>query len=145
MKRLLRFLRGIFTFEDGGTEEQPRVSRWLIIPFVVAVGAVALLYYRQQVLLVPVPARPLTGARVDSRRLVGFTWTHVPREKAVYHVQVSADRRFKSIVFETRVTDVNEVKQKGIVKQGKSYYWRMRSITNGKPSPWTRKMRFYAD
>ena len=61
MKRLLRFLRGIFTFEDGGTEEQPRVSRWLIIPFVVAVGAVALLYYRQQVLLVPVPARPLTG------------------------------------------------------------------------------------
>ena len=105
-------------------------------------AAVALLYYRQRVQLVPVPARPLSGAIVDSHRQVGFTWTRIPKQSSEYHIQIAADRGFKKMMYETRVTDQNEIKPRGIFESGHTYYWHLQSIVAGKASPWTRTMRF---
>ena len=48
--------------------------------------------------LVPVPARQLSGATVDSRRQVGFTWSRIPKQSAEYHIKIVADRRFKKTI-----------------------------------------------
>ena len=101
----------VVIFAEEGTNSSQRAPWWFLIPLIVSMAAVAMLYYRQQVLLVPVPARPLTGAVVDSRRQVGFTWTRIPKTSANYHIQIAADRRFKRMMYETRVKDQHEIRQ----------------------------------
>jgi hypothetical protein len=145
MKRSAWFRRVTVIFAEEGTDSSQRAPWWFLIPFIVAVAAVALLYYRQRVLLVPVPARPLSGAIVDSRRQVGFTWTRIPEKSANYHIQIAADRGFKKMMYETRVKDQHEIKPRGIFDPGRSYYWRLQAIVDGKTSPWTRKMWFRAE
>ena len=129
-------------FAEEGADNSAPAPWWFLVPLTVAVVAVAILYYRQQVLLIPIPARPLSGAVVDSRRQVGFTWTRIPKKSADYHIQIAADRGFKRMMYETRVTDQNEIKPSGIFESGESYYWRLQSIVDGNPTPWTRTIRF---
>ncbi len=145
MKRPAWFRNVAEIFAEEGTDNSPRAPWWFLIPLIVAMACVAMLYYRQQVLLVPVPARPLSGATVDSRRQVGFTWTRIPGKLASYHIQIAADRSFKKMMYETRVKDQHEIKPRGIFEPGKSYYWRLQSVMDGKTSPWTRKMWFKAE
>ena len=145
MKRPAWFRSVAPILAEEGTDKSQRAPWWFLIPLIVLMVAVALLYYRQRVLLVPVPARPLSGATVDSRRQVGFTWTRIPEKSASYHIQIAADRSFKKMMYETRVKDQHEIKPSGIFEPGKSYYWRLQAIVGGEPTPWTRTMRFRAE
>lgn len=129
-------------FAEEGVESSARARWWFLVPLVVAVVAVAILYYRQQVLLIPIPARPLSGSVVDSRHQVGFTWTRLQKKSTQYHIQIAADRGFRRMLYETRVQDLNEIKPSGIFGSGHHYYWRLQSIVAGKTSPWTRTMKF---
>jgi hypothetical protein len=145
MKRPTWFRSVTAIFAEEGTVNSQRAPWWFMIPLIIAMICVAVLYYRQAVLQVPIPARPLSGATVDSRRQVGFTWTRIPKKSANYHIQIAADRSFKKMMYETRVKDQHEIKPRGIFDPGRSYYWRLQATVNGKTSPWTRKMRFRAE
>jgi hypothetical protein len=145
MKRAAWFSSVAAIFAEEGTDRSQRAPWWFLIPLAIAMIFVAMLYYRQAVLRVPIPARPLSGATVDSRRQVGFTWTRIPKKSAEYHIQIAADRSFKKMMCETRVKDQHEIKPRGIFEPGRSYYWRLQAIVDGKTSPWTRKMRFRAE
>jgi len=129
--------------DDAATSD--RAPWWIIVPALVLALAVGVLYVRQRFLLIPVPTRPLTGDVVDTRRMVGFTWNKMSDAPTVYRLQVADSRTFKRIVFETRIRDKNEIKQRDIVEPRRRYYWRMCAIRDGKASPWTRTIRFSSE
>jgi hypothetical protein len=142
MKIPWRSQSGLVVLSDDAPE-QLRGPWWLMIPALASFLIVGILCFRQLVLKIPVPTRPLTGGVVDTRRMAAFTWNKMEGETTVYRIQVSDTRNFKHIVYETRVRNMNEIKQKGIVEPGGKYYWRMCAIRKGRSSPWTRRMRFY--
>ena len=126
--------------DDAATSS--RVPLWVMVPALVLALSVGVLYVRQRVLRIPVPTRPLTGDVLDTAHMVAFTWNKMEDAPTVYRIQVAQDRGFKRIVFETRVRDVNQIKQKNIVEPSRRYYWRICAIRDGRATPWTRKIRF---
>ncbi len=132
---------GMAIFADDDVTSRP-APVWFIVPFAIALAWVGVTYYRQKLLHVPVPSRPAPGAVVDARSQVGFTWTLIPNKDVSYHIQVATDRKFRRIVFETKVKNIPQIKHPGMVKPGSRYYWRLRTIVDGKRSPWTGTIKF---
>ncbi len=122
----------------------PRLApAWLLLPALCAVLYIGALYYLQGVQCVPVPTRPLSGDVVDSHTALALSWNALRDRGTEYRLQVSdGERTFEGRVFDTRVTDMAELKLPNLLEPGHTYYWRMCTIRNGHASPWTRSIRF---
>ena len=127
---------------DVQAEDQTKGNWWMIAP--AALGIIVLLSsnYRQRIQHVPIPTLPLTGDIVNGTDL-RLAWNELPPGKKGVQVQVSkGDKRFSGPIIDTTVSKGWNMGKRGVLEPGQTYYWRMRSMGKGNPSPWTRAIRF---
>ena len=119
-----------------------RTTLWAMLPALAAAVAIGILCYRQVVLGVPVPVIPLSGDVVAGPEM-HLEWNKFSDEDTVAHVQlVVDDPTFTTPYFETMVPNAYRIIRPNVLKPHSTYYWRMRTVRNGRSSPWTRTIRF---
>jgi hypothetical protein len=111
------------------------------VPSLVLIAWFAYLAFLQGVLRIPVPARIIGGERVPALR-VRLGWAQDHRQNREVEAQVATDRTFSNVIFQRR----GPARAKALPVRPKLepgvYYWRIRSFVDGRPSPWSRKIRF---
>jgi len=122
----------LLTEEEG---DRGQVSPLVILPFVALAGLLGLLYVSQAVLKIPVPISPQPDAEM-SGRTIRLTWNPIPGDDVMYDVQIARDGpEFQDLLFEKY--DIEEHRSPRIaVPKGSTYYWRVRSKSNGKAHGW---------
>ncbi|MDA0991383.1 MAG: fibronectin type III domain-containing protein [Verrucomicrobia bacterium] len=128
---------------DDDAAQQRLGPWWIILPALIGIAALAILYWRQAILAVPVPTRPLDGDTVSADRLY-LDWNDLRRDTSSAHIQIAEVRNFSWRAFEARsAAGETSMRRSRVLKPATTYYWRMRTVSeDDKESPWSRKIRF---
>ena len=125
---------------------------WIpLAPVALAAGFLAVLVFSEKVLKIPVMIRPLSGAVTDTN--VYLYWNPIRGDQVAYHAQIDASGPdFQDVIHEwgeghdwvkARVpTGQIRVQKRNALKPGREYFWRVRSVVNGHPRPWSRAVAF---
>jgi hypothetical protein len=126
------------TEEEG---DRGRVSPLVILPFLALAGLLGCLYVSQAVFKIPVPISPHPDAEMRGGT-IRLTWNRVPGGEVTYDVQVAREGPgFQDLFFEKY--DIEEHRSPRIpVPKGSTYYWRVRSKSNGEPHRWCDPIAF---
>ena len=114
---------------------------WMWVPALVILVWIAFLYVRQGIYHVPVANRVLGGESVDANK-VHLGWAPDNTAGRELEIQIAGDRGFRDLIFSRTAPNAQ---QRVVVRPSPEpgvYYWRMRSLIDGKRSPWTRRIRF---
>ncbi len=123
----------------------------MLLPSLLALSFLTFLVIRESVFKVPVPIRPLRGDVTDTD--IYLYWNPVRGEEVSYHAQLAADRPdFTNPLYEwgeehnwerARVrTGQLRVARRRALSPGNAYFWRVRSVVDGRPRPWSRSIPF---
>jgi hypothetical protein len=120
-----------------------RISGWAITIIMAAVGIFLVCgYVAEQFYGIPVPSRPSSGSTMPVN--IMLDWNKIKqRPDATYDVQIDdTGRWFKHVVYERRDISTSWARKQQGLQPGRKYWWRMRSKTNGKTSPWCLPVSF---
>jgi hypothetical protein len=116
---------------------KPRI---IIAAYCIVGITLAFLYVQEQVRKIPIPIRPAQGSHMPTDILAD--WNYLSDTNARYEVQISEDRKFQQIVYtRTGITHNYARKQNGL-EPNRKYWWRLRSLNSGDPSPWSKHVSF---
>jgi len=125
-------------FMAGGTPFNGKLDEIRVFDKVLSDQDILDLYWAETT--APVLQQPLNQSVIHTLTPV-MQWSSA-FAGAEYRFQLSADSMFTAIIHEVTTTDLTTQLPEGLLTDGQTYYWRVRTTLNGETGPWSEVWRF---